>query len=69
MLYKTTPLKEFLARTKLIKTGQQYPFQKFLRFLDELGYRYELVVDEPEPSATEVESLTYIRLRLGCQSV
>ena len=47
MLYKTIPIKEFLARTKLIKAGQQYPFQKFLRLLDELGYRYEMVVDEP----------------------
>ncbi len=47
ILYKTIPLREFLAGIRLVKVGQERPFQKFLRLLDELGYRYETVVDEP----------------------
>ncbi len=47
LLYKTIPVKDFLMGMRLIKVGQEQPFQKLRRFLDELGYRYETVVDEP----------------------
>ncbi len=47
LLYKTMPLKEFLAGMRPVKVGQERPLQKFLRLLYELGYRYETVVDEP----------------------